>query len=361
MNILILANYDVGLYRFRRELIQSLLERNEVLIALPEGNLVHPLEEMGCHFVDTPIDRRGLNPVTDLKLFFRFFKLLRQQKPDLVITYTIKPNVYGGLACRIQGVPYAINVTGLGSVFQSKGFVREVAKFLYRMAAKRAKVVFFENTANMELFQKEKIVSSSQSRVLSGAGVNLEYFTCTPYPSSEETRFAFAGRVMKEKGVEELFAAMERLRAEGENCTLDVLGGYEEDYADAIRRYEEAGWLKYYGYVEDVRPYVEKAHCVVLPSYHEGMANTNLEGAAMGRPIITSNIPGCCEAVLDGKSGLLCKPQNADSLYDAMKQFLSLSATAREQMGKTGRKHMEAMFDKKKVVEETMKGLGLEN
>lgn len=358
MKVLILANYDVGLYRFRRELIQALLGRNDVLIALPEGNLVHPLEEMGCHFVDTPIDRRGLNPVKDLKLFFHFLKLLWRGKPDLVITYTIKPNVYGGLACRILGVPYAINVTGLGSVFQTKGFVREVARFLYRLATKKAKVVFFENTDNMELFQKEKIISANQGRVLSGAGVNLEYFSYAPYPSTEETKFVFSGRVMKEKGVEELFSAMERLRAEGENCTLDILGGYEEDYADTIRSYEEAGWLKYHGYVEDVRPYIEKTHCVVLASYHEGMANTNLEGAAMGRPIITSNIPGCREAVLDGESGLLCKPQDADSLYETMKRFVSLPADIREQMGKAGRAHMEAMFDKKKVVEETMEGLG---
>ena len=358
MKVLILANYDVGLYRFRRELIQALLERNDVLIALPEGNLVHPLEEMGCHFVDTPIDRRGLNPVKDLKLFFHFLKLLWRGKSDLVITYTIKPNVYGGLACRILGVPYAINVTGLGSVFQTKGFVREVARFLYRLATKKAKVVFFENTDNMELFQKEKIISANQGRVLSGAGVNLEYFSYAPYPSTEETKFVFSGRVMKEKGVEELFSAMERLRAEGENCTLDILGGYEEDYADTIRCYEEAGWLKYHGYVEDVRPCIERTHCVVLASYHEGMANTNLEGAAMGRPIITSNIPGCREAVLDGESGLLCKPQDADSLYEAMKRFVSLPADIREQMGKAGRAHMEAMFDKKKVVEETMEGLG---
>ena len=162
---------------------------------------------------------------------------------------------------------------------------------------------------------------------------------------------------MKEKGIEELFAAMERLRSEGADCCLDVLGGYEENYAETIRRYEEQGWLRYHGYVTDVRPYIEKAHCFVLPSYHEGMANTNLECAAMGRPVITSNIPGCKEAVLDGVSGLLCEPKDTDSLYYAMKHFLSLSAETRAQMGKAGRKHMEEVFDKKKVVEETMKAL----
>ena len=152
---------------------------------------------------------------------------------------------------------------------------------------------------------------------------------------------------------------MERLRAEGADCCLDVLGGYEENYAETIRRYEEKGWLHYHGYVTDVRPFIEKAHCFVLPSYHEGMANTNFECAAMGRPVITSNIPGCKEAMLEGISGLLCEPKDTDSLYEAMKQFLSLTADARSQMGKAGRKHMEEVFDKKKVVEETIKALGL--
>lgn len=355
MKILIMANYDVGLYQFRRELIEALAKEHQVLLSLPDGDLVRPLEALGCQFFDTPIDRRGINPVTDLKLFWRYIKLLRQQKPDQVITYTIKPNIYGGLACRLLGVPYAVNITGLGTAFQKKGLLRALVTFLYRVALKRAKVVFFENSANMAVLQQEKIVAPGQCRLLNGAGVNLEHYAYAPYPEEGTTRFLFVGRVMKEKGVEELFTAMERLHAEGVDCCLDVLGGYEEDYAEVIHRREEQGWLHYHGYVTDVRPYIERAHCFVLPSYHEGMANTNLECAAMGRPLITSNIPGCREAVLDCVSGLLCEPQNADSLYDAMKRFLSLPADARAQMGKYGRRHMEKTFDKKKVVEETIR------
>lgn len=359
MKVMIMANFDVGLYQFRRELIESLLEQHEVLLSLPDGDLIRPLEDMGCKFIDTPVDRRGINPVTDLKLFISYIKLLRQQKPDLVITYTIKPNVYGGLACRMLGIPYGVNITGLGTAFQKQGMLRKLVTFLYRVALKKAKVVFFENSANMELFLEEKIVVSGQSHLLSGAGVNLEHYAYSPYPKKEGTRFLFVGRVMKEKGIEELFSVMERLCAKGMDCTLDVLGGYEENYADIIRHYEDAGWLRYHGYVMDVRPYIEKTHCFVLPSYHEGMANTNLECAAMGRPIITSNIPGCREAVLEGRSGLLCQPQDTDSLYEAMKYFLSLPAETCAQMGKTGRRHMEDTFDKKKVVAETMMKLGL--
>jgi len=354
MKIMIMANLDVGLYQFRRELIQALLERHQVLLSLPDGDLVRPLEEMGCVFLDTPVDRRGINPVTDLRLFARYLRLLWQKKPDLVITYTIKPNVYGGLACRMLGVPYGVNITGLGTAFQKQGMLRALVTFLYRIALKKAKVVFFENSANRDLFVEERIVPQEKTCLLSGAGVNLDHYTYAPYPQEASTRFLFVGRVMREKGIGELFSAMGRLRSEGADCTLDVLGGYEEDYADVIRRYEEAGWLRYHGYVTDVRPYIEKSLCFVLPSYHEGMANTNLECAAMGRPIITSNIPGCREAVREGESGLLCEPQNADSLYEAMKRFVSLPAETRAQMGKAGRRHMEETFDKRKVVAKTI-------
>lgn len=359
MKILILANNDVGLYQFRRELIEALLKEHQVLLSLPDGELVRPLEQMGCRFISTPLDRRGINPATDFQLFLRYRKLLRQEKPNLVITYTIKPNIYGGIACRMLGIPCAANITGLGTAFQKQGMLRKLVTILYRTALKKAKVVFFENSANMAVLQQEKIVSPSQCKLLNGAGVNLEHFSYVPYSAEERTQFLFIGRVMKEKGVDELFAAVERLHSEGSDCSLDVLGGYEENYAETIRRYEEQGWLHYHGYVTDVRPYIEKAHCFVLPSYHEGMANTNLECAAMGRPLITSNIPGCKEAVLDGISGLLCEPQNAGSLYEVMKHFLSLPTETRAQMGKAGRSHMEAVFDKKNVVEETINTLEL--
>lgn len=357
MKVLILANNDIGLYQFRRELIAALLEKHQVAISLPDGDMVRPLEEMGCRFLDTPLDRRGINPVKDLGLLCRYWKLLRQEKPDLVITYTIKPNIYGGLVSRLLGIPYAVNITGLGTAFQNPGLLRSLVTFLYKIALKKAKVVFFENAGNRQVLLDAKIVPEEKTCLLSGAGVNLEHYTYTPYPEEETTRFLFVGRVMREKGVDELFSAMERLSAEGENCTLDILGGYEEDYEATIRRHEAAGWLRYHGYVKDVRPYIEKAHCFVLPSYHEGMANTNLECAAMGRPVITSGIPGCREAVIPGESGLLCKPQDAHSLYETMKRFLSLPRETRVRMGVQGRTHMEAVFDKKKVVADTLKEL----
>ncbi len=359
MKILVLTNFDVGLYQFRRELLARLLEEHEVYISLPDGDLVRPLEEMGCRFVDTPIDRRGINPVTDGKLLLRYIKLLRQVKPDLVITYTIKPNVYGGTACRLLGVPYAVNITGLGTAFQKEGALRKLVTVLYKMALKRAQVVFFENAGNRDTLLQEGIVRQEQCRLLMGAGVNLGHYAPAEYPAEEPVQFLFVGRVMREKGVEELFSAMERLRGEGYGCVLNVVGGYEEDYEPIIRAHEAAGWLRYHGYQKDVRPFIAQSHCFVLPSYHEGMANTNLECAAMARPLITSDIPGCREAVEVGVSGYLCAAQDAESLYTEMKRFLALTAQQRAEMGRAGRRRMEKVFDKEKVVDATVEGLGL--
>ncbi len=354
MKILILANYDVGLYQFRKELIGELLKENEVYISLPYGELVEPLKEMGCHFINTPLERRGMNPLKDAKLFFAYLKMFRQVKPDLIITYTIKPNVYGGVAARVTHIPYAVNITGLGTAFQNNGMLRKVVTLMYKVGCKKAKVIFFENEGNRQIFVDEKIVKKEQTCLLNGAGVNLDHYQVIDYPAGDITKFLFIGRVMKEKGIDELFSAMQRLISEGYPCSLDVLGGYEEDYADIMEKYEADGWLHYHGYQKDVRPFIANCHCFVLPSWHEGMANTNLECAASGRPVITSNIHGCLEAVEDGITGFLCEKQNADDLYRVMKKFTALTHEKRKVMGLAGRKRMEAQFDKRLVVDRTI-------
>lgn len=358
MKILILANYDVGLFCFRKEMIEELLKKNTVLISLPYGELVEPLKSMGCVFIDTQFERRGINPVKDFVLMLRYYKLIKKQKPDLVITYTIKPNVYGGFVCRMLKIPYAANITGLGTAFQGKGLLRKLVTLMYKVGLKKAKTVFFENSENRQIFIDEKIVKEEKTCLLNGAGVNLEHFGVAEYPAENETtRFLFIGRVMKEKGIDELFKAMQLLREDGIDCVLDVVGGYEEDYSEQIKQYEDDGWLTYHGIQKDVRPFIVAAHCFVLPSWHEGMANTNLECAAMARPVITSNIHGCLEAVEDSVTGFLCEKQNPESLYKVMKRFCGLTFDERKQMGLSARRRMEEIFDKKKVVEETISNL----
>lgn len=357
MKVMILANNDVGLYQFRNDLIKELLKQHEVVISLPDGDFIKPLEAIGCKFIDTSVDRRGINPATDLKLFSEYLRILKKEKPDLVVTYTIKPNIYGGFACRLTRIPYAMNITGLGTAFENNGLLKKLVTVMYKVACKKAKVVFFENEENRQIFIKEKIVIEAQTHRLNGAGVNLDKYQVTEYPKGEKIKFLFMGRVMAEKGINELFEAMKKLVADGIICELDVLGGYEEDYKEKIHECENEGWLHYHGYQKDVRPYIEACHCFILPSWHEGMANTNLESAASGRPVITSNIPGCMEAVIDGKTGYLVERKNAEDLFRVMKKFAELSYEERRAKGLAGRKHMEEVFDKKKVVAETLKAL----
>lgn len=359
-HVLVLSNSSDGLYGFRSDLLQALAQKGKVVVSTPNSGRFEELSALDCAVLETTIDRRGINPIADLNLFLNYSKLVRKEKPDLVITYTIKPNIYGGLVCRMQKIPYAVNITGLGTAFQKQGILRALVTGLHKKALKKAEVVFFENVENMQTLLENKVVRQAQCCVLNGAGVNTDHYAYAAYPQEEApTRFLFIGRVMREKGVEELFCAMERLRADGYNCILDVLGEYEEDYADVIHQYEAAGWLTYHGFQTDVRPFIKESHCFVLPSYHEGMANTNLECASMGRPVITSNIHGCKESVIENISGLLCQPQDADSLYAMMKQFLCLPHQKRVDMGIAGRNHMKEVFEKQKVVEKTMERLDL--
>lgn len=357
--VLILANFDVGLYKFRKELIGELLARGcEVFLSLPDGEFIQPLVAMGCKFLNTPVDRRGINPGTDLKLFRRYQKLLRQVRPDLVITYTIKPNIYGGIACRLAKVPYAVNITGLGTAFQTEGLFKRLIVRLYKTACKRAKVVFFENEENQRVFVEHRIVPREQTCKLNGAGVNLEEYPLCEYPPEDgELRFLFVGRVMKEKGVDELFEAARRIRREHPSVSFDVVGPFEDDYKEKIDRLVSEGVIRYHGFQSDVRPFYQRCHCFVLPSYHEGMANTLLEAGATGRPLITSDIPGCMEAVAEGETGFLCGAQDVRGLEESLCAFLSLSLARRAAMGSAARAKIEREFDKNRIVEQTLASL----
>lgn len=366
MRVLILANNDVGLYKFRKELIEELIHPGsyiagrkakpcKVYVSLPDGEFVPELKKLGCKYLNTPIDRRGVNPVTDLKLLVKYRELLRKIKPNIVLGYTIKPNIYGGLICRVLHVPYIANITGLGTAYQRNTLLKQLVNIMYKVALKEAKIIFFENNENRDVLLRNKISRKERTYVLAGAGVNLEYFHYSAYPEdSEVTHFLFIGRVMQEKGINELLYAIKRLIQEGYLCILDIVGATEENYSGVIKDFEKKGWINYYGFQKDVRPFIEKCHCFVLPSWHEGMANVNLESAAMGRPVITSRIHGCMEAVKNGESGFLFESKNATDLYNVMRKFIEQPYERKKRFGKMGRKHMEEIFDKRKVVKETI-------
>ena len=359
MKIIILSNSTGGLVLFRSEMIKKLKSmHNEVFALSPFGYRVNDLRNLGVEIIDTPTSRRGTNPVVDFELIKTYFRILRGLNPDLIITYTVKPNIYGGIVARLLKIPYATNITGLGTSFESNTALRALVIWLYRVALKSARVIFCENAAIKEKMQNLHIAQEKKLCVLNGAGVDIIKFSYLKYPDNTSiVKFLFIGRVMKEKGIDELLESMKRLNHKRLVCCLTIIGRYEEDYSMVFDQYKDTGWLEYLGIQTDVRPYIKESHCSVLPSWHEGMANTNLECAASGRPIITSNVPGCKEAVIDGVSGYTCRVKDADDLYAKMKKMTELSRDERVKMGIAGRKHMEKNFDKQLVVAKTIQAL----
>ena len=356
--ILILTNHSYMLYRFRLELIQELMKTHEVVLSMPFVGHEDDFKALGIRCIETAVDRRGINPITDLTLFRAYQKLLKAERPDMVITYSIKPNIYGGIACRLAGIPYCANVQGLGTAFQTRGLAQFVT-ILYQVALGKAKTVFFENEANAEEFRKRKIILPEKETVLPGAGINLEAYPYQPYPENEAVHFLYLGRFMKEKGMDQLFAAMERLHREyGSRVVLDLVGFYDDDYYKAqVERLVSKGIALFHGFQTDPLPYYAAADCVVLPSFHEGMSNVLLEAAAVGRPIITSDIPGCREAVEDGRTGLLCRVKDADSLFEQMKQMAETPLSERRAMGWAAHEKMVQEFDKRRVVDASIRAI----
>jgi len=357
--ILILANNDVGLYKFRKELIRELSDQgNSIYVSIPNGEFVQPLVDMGCTFIDTEIDRRGKNPFTDIKLIITYSKMINKIKPEMVIKYTIKPNIYGGLICRLSKTPYVSNITGLGTSFQKDGILKTFVVLLYRLSLKESRMIFFENEESQQIFIDNKIVTREKTCRLHGAGVNLlEFQFCHYPPNNDEIHFLFIGRIMKEKGIDELLAAAKKIKKKYSNVVFDIVGGFEEDYKDTLLKLQERGIINYHGFQIDVKPFIEKTNCFILPSYHEGMANTLLECGAMGRPLITSDIYGCKEAVIDEVNGYLVNVSDFDDLYAKIERFINIPYIEKVKMGMASRNLIAENFDKKDIVNRTIERL----
>ena len=360
MKILIITNHSYMLYRFRKELIQALHQDHEIVLSMPFVGHETDFMKMGIRCIQTDFERREIHATDEIRLFFTYAKQILTERPDLVLTYSIKPNIYAGLICRFLGVPYCATVQGLGTAFQMEKFHSYVT-FLYRMALRKAKVVFFENISNADIFADKGILPTTKQTILNGAGINLTEYPCTDYPKHDTFRFLYLGRIMHEKGVDELFACAKELYAKhGKKFILDIVGFFDyEDYTDKIRELESMGIAQYHGFQTDPRPYYAQADCVIVPSYHEGMSNVLLEAAAMGRPLIATDIPGCRETIVPSQSGLLCQVRDVTSLFHAMDQMMQLSPDERAEMGLKGRRHMEDKFDRQSVVQKILNTLPL--
>lgn len=357
--ILVLTNSLSGLHSFRKEVVQAILDAGyEVYISAPTSEFASIFEGIGCHVIATPIDRRGVNPLKDLQLLNTYRKLIKHVRPKAVLTYTIKPNVYGGLACRLMHTPLLANITGLGDSIETPGLLQKVSITLYRIGLKKATTVFFQNKYNQDFCLKHKMVHG-KTVLLPGSGVNLNWHTLQEYPTDEVVRFIYIGRLMIQKGVSELFEAIKSIKEKyGEKVEFHICGNCEDDYQNQLDEYVENNYVIYHGVVKDIRPYFKDIHCNIMPSYHEGMSNVCLEAAAAGRPSITTNVPGCMEIVDDGVNGILIPSRNAQALVEAVEWFIQLPNEERKQMGFAGRAKVEREFSREIVVGKYLAEIG---
>lgn len=351
MRVLVLANIGLGLYKFRKELLQELVKDHDVYFSIPFDEYVEPIEQMGCTFFDNPyIQRRGTNPNKDIRLLLYYLKLMKTIKPDVVLTYTIKPNVYGGIACSILNIPYIVNITGLGTAVENSGILQKITIMLYRVGLRKARKVFFQNTDNRDFMLNHKVVYSNYD-VLPGSGVNLDQYTLLPYPKEDTVNFVFIARVMKEKGIEQYLVAAKEIRKRYPETRFHICGFCEQDYETLLEDLSKNGMVVYHGLVSDMKPIYQMAACTVHPScYPEGLSNVLLESAASGRPIITTDRSGCREVVEDGVNGYVVKQQDSKDLIEKIECFLNLSLEERKDMGLAGRAKVEREFDRQIVI-----------
>ena len=292
--ILILANSSSGLYDFRNDLVRELLKKYEVIASLPDDSKVKELSDEGVRVIHTDINRRGVNPVQDLKLYFAYKKLLKQERPDAVLTYTIKPNVYGGYACRRLKIPYIVTVTGLGSTFQNEGMLKKLVTQMYRTGLKKAEYIFFQNSENMRIFRENRILGKKE-KLVNGSGVDLDAHKVLEYPADDgRIELLYIGRNMKDKGTDELIEAAKHY-ADNDLVSFKLLGYNDGDYENVLNDLAAEGVITLHDFDKDVSRHIKECSAVILPTYHEGMSNVLQEAAASGRPVIATDIPGCRE------------------------------------------------------------------
>lgn len=358
MKILIMANSDIGLFKFRRELLEELVKHYRVYVSVPDGEFVPDIKNLGCRTsICRLMDRRGTNPLKDLRLLEYYCRLVKKIRPDMVFTYTIKPNVYGGLVCRKYSIPYVANVTGLGTAIENGGILQKITLFLYKYGLKNAQKVFFQNTENRDFFLRKKIVTTPYE-LLPGSGVNTECYPLLPFPECGDgktgipVRFAFISRIMRAKGIEQYLAMAKKIKKKYPATEFHVCGFCEEEYEGRLEELNAKGIINYHGMIHDVSGFMRKMHCIVHPTYYpEGLSNVLLEACASGRGIITTDRSGCREVVRDGVNGFMVPEKSSMELAEAVERFLSLSWEEKRMIGMEGRKLVEEKYNRQIVVD----------
>ncbi len=352
--VLMVVNDFTTIYNFRIELVEYLIKMGHaVYIALPFDERNVKLTEKGATVLPLTINRFGTNPIEDLKTTLQLRKIIKKIKPDMVFTYTAKPNIYGGLACRITKTPYVANVTGLGANFEKQNVIAKIMLVLQKIAYKKAEMVFFQNSSNLKFFREKKVVTKNYG-LLPGSGVNLEANPFEVYPQNSITKFITIARVRKDKGYDELFYAINKATENKLKAEFHIVGWYEDDeYKVKVDAFKDCHNVIFYNGVEheEVHKLLKNCDCLIHPSHHEGMSNVVLEAAACGRGCIVSDIPGCIEGVNNQETGFYFAVKNAQELYEKIEKFCSLTEKEKAMMGKLGREKTEKEFDRQFIVD----------
>lgn len=364
--IALLNCHGDDVFCFRREIIEALVEKGcRVILSCPEHpRLDYFRNKEGIIIEDIQIDRRGTNPLKDIKLIWDYIRLFRKYRPAYICAFTIKPNIYGSIAADLLGIPHINNITGIGSGYKNGGFVKKIVISLYKIALRKSQMVFFQNKENQQMaLTTEMISNKSRHQVIPGSGVNLERFAYKEKDDSKKVVFNYIGRVMKDKRIDDYLKTASVIKKKYPQTVFNILGFIEKDewyYETALKSLEKKGIVHYCGNVDDVRPYIYASDAIIHPStYGEGISNVLLETAACGRVCITTNTEGCRDCVDDGFSGYIYEPGNIDQLVNRIEAFISLSSEQRKRMGMAGRKKAEKEFDRRLVVESYLKELGL--
>lgn len=357
MNIAIVLNTSWNVYNFRMGLIKALQEQNyKVTVIAPRDEYTPKLIEAGCTYEEVTLDSRGANIIKDIGLIFELIKIYRRVKPDIVLQYTIKPNIYGTIAAKWLNIPAVNNVCGLGTVFLKKNLVSKIASLMYRISFKFPQKVFFQNSYDRRLFIKNGLVKKEITDILPGSGIDLEKFKASGFKRNKRFTFLLISRLIHDKGIIEYIKAVEILKSKGVDAKFQILGPKDPEHKRGIKTEIVDQWIQnntieYLGTTDDVRSFINQSDCVVLPSYREGTPKTLLEAASSAKPIVTTDVPGCKDVVVHNYNGLLCKVKDPEDLAQKMIKVANYDNTKLQELGENGRKKVESEFSEKIVVD----------
>jgi len=360
MRVAIVINTSWNIHNFRMGLIHELIKHgHEVHAIAPRDEFSDALIESGCQYHHIEMDNWGTNPFRDLKLIRNFHKIYKALQPDVIFHYTIKPNIYGTLAARLLKIPTISNVSGLGTVFMQDNLVTKLVKGMYKFAFRFPQKVFFQNEDDKLFFEEHNLVKNEIVDIIPGSGVNTDYFAPNGYVKNGKFTFLMVSRLLYDKGVVEYIEASKHIKNNGKIIEFQILGGVDAGHVrgipkETVQDWVSSGLVNYLGTAKDVRPFIDKADCVVLPSYREGTPRTLLEAASMAKPLLATDVPGCNNVVEDNVNGYLCKAKNVDDLVSKMKMMLKSSDEQLAQFGANGRKMVKSRFDEKIVVAQYM-------